>query len=417
MDVRSYKHRVAFDQDLSKAQVLGWVAGWEVFCMLDGHNSEKGFGYVLGFGVGQSFTSLSEVQLHDGLFKMGFLGYDLKNEFEPLTSENKDFFGFDDLYFFAPQYVLTKEEEWCLYSSTSKEDLEQKKESLQRFVAKKAGAHPPVKLTSTTSKLKYINTVKKIQGHLQQGDFYEMNYCINFSAKLKEFDWVTHFLNLNVLSKAPFSCLMRKNDQLLLCFSPERFMQKKGDTLISEPIKGTRKRGGNEKEDAQIKQALKNDEKERSENIMIVDLVRNDFSKIAQKSSVQVNELCEIYSFEGVHQMISSIQAKVGRQVSFEEIIKAMFPMGSMTGAPKTNVMQHIEKYECFKRGIYSGSVGYIDASGNFDFNVVIRSLVYNALNGVLSLPVGGAITIESDAEKEYEEVLVKSQLIRAYLA
>ena len=202
------------------------------------------------------------------------------------------------------------------------------------------------------------------------------------------------------------------DDYSIFSGSPERFLKKVGSKLISEPIKGTAKRGLTKTEDEELIKSLVSDPKERAENVMIVDLVRNDLSKIATKNSVQVEELCQIYSFETVHQMISRISCDIKESASFTEIIKATFPMGSMTGVPKIRAMELIEEHESFKRGVYSGSIGYIKPNGDFDFNVVIRSLVYNRKNNYLSCSVGGAITIQSDPEKEYEECLIKVKRI-----
>ncbi|MDC1244897.1 anthranilate synthase component I family protein, partial [Crocinitomicaceae bacterium] len=190
--------------------------------------------------------------------------------------------------------------------------------------------------------------------------------------------------------------------------SPERFIKKNGSNLLAQPIKGTARRGENDTEDKFLFKSLRNDPKERAENIMIVDLMRNDLSKVAEKNSVKVDELCEIYSFETVHQMISTVSCKVKKQYSFVDILKATFPMGSMTGAPKIRAMELIEKYEDFKRGLYSGSVGYIAPNGDFDFNVIIRTMIHNKNLKTLSCSVGSAITIKSDAEKEFEECQIK---------
>ena len=207
------------------------------------------------------------------------------------------------------------------------------------------------------------------------------------------------YFRLNTITKAPFSAFLNTEYHQMFCGSPERFLQKKGNKLISQPIKGTAARGNSEKEDLANKKTLQNKQKERSENIMIVDLVRNDFSKIAQKNSVKVDELCAIYSFETVHQMISTVCCEVKENTSFTDIIRATFPMGSMTGAPKLNAMKYIDELENFSRGIYAGSIGYIEPNGDFDFNVIIRSLVFNKEDKYLSCAVGGAITILSEPE------------------
>ena len=210
----------------------------------------------------------------------------------------------------------------------------------------------------------------------------------------------------------PFSALYRINEKFLLSASPERYLKKVKNKVISQPIKGTIKRTSNEKENRKLKQQLQQNNKDRAENIMIVDLVRNDLSQTAIKNSVKVKELCKIYEFPTVFQMISTIESTVDTETPFTDIIKTTFPMGSMTGAPKIKAMEIIEKYESVKRGLYSGSVGYISPKGDFDFNVVIRSLQINYKNNYASFITGGAITILSNAEDEYEECFVKAQAL-----
>ena len=185
---------------------------------------------------------------------------------------------------------------------------------------------------------------------------------------------------------------------------------------MSQPIKGTSPRSENPFQDKANIEYLKHSLKERSENIMITDLVRNDLSKVATRGSVKVDELCGVYSFRQVHQMISTISAEMRPDKNWIDTVKATFPMGSMTGAPKVRAMQLIEKYEATKRGLYSGSVGYVSPDGDFDFNVVIRSILFNRKKGHLSYMVGSAITALANPEQEYEECLVKAAAIREVL-
>jgi len=198
-----------------------------------------------------------------------------------------------------------------------------------------------------------------------------------------------------------------------MCCSPERFIHKQNHEIISQPIKGTSKRGADPTQDELLKVALKNNQKEQAENVMIVDLVRNDLGKVAIPGTVNVDELCGIYTLKTVHQMISTISATLKENLLFSEIIKASFPMGSMTGAPKIRAMEIIEELEFFSRGLYSGSVGYISPDGNFDFNVVIRSILYNSTTKALLYPAGGAITANSDIAKEFEECLLKAKTMK----
>ena len=246
--------------------------------------------------------------------------------------------------------------------------------------------------------------------HIHRGDIYEANFCMEFFAENAYVAPVEIYQKLNAISHPPFATYFKNNHQFLLCASPERYLRKEGNKVISQPIKGTAKRHSDKVLDEQSKTELAQNPKERSENVMIVDLVRNDLSHTATKGSVIVEELCEIYSFEQVHQMISTIVSTVEDVTSPIEILKSTFPMGSMTGAPKISAMKIIEELEATKRGLYSGAVGYFTPDNDFDFNVVIRSILYNAQNEYLSFSVGSAITSQANPEQEYEECLLKAK-------
>ncbi len=385
-------------------------------------NSNNGNG-LLAFGegkmiqcvVGQAIKKLeSFLQSNPNEYVFGWLGYDLKNEFEKLNSNNPNSIEFPDLCFWIPKYVIEIKNEKIIFLKGEKcsESLDfishvLEKENDPTFHEYKFDFRP------TITKEFYISQVEKLKNHIHLGNIYEINFCQEYIAKNIEIESpLDVYFKLNSITKAPFSSFFQMGDFIVFGGSPERFLKKTDDVLLTEPIKGTAKRGGTAEEDEQLKNDLLNDPKERAENIMIVDLVRNDLSKIALKNSVQVNELCEIYSFETVHQMISSVSCSLDKSISFTDIIKATFPMGSMTGVPKIRAMELIEEHESFKRGLYSGSIGYIKPNGDFDFNVVIRSLLYNKMKKQLSCSVGGAITDLSSPEKEYEECLTKVQRI-----
>ena len=244
------------------------------------------------------------------------------------------------------------------------------------------------------------------------GDVYEMNFCQEFLVDKNNVDPFNLFLKLNDYSKSPFSSFYRYNDCFCICASPERFIKKIKDKIISQPIKGTSARFSDLEKDKISKLSLLNSKKDFSENIMIVDLVRNDLSITAANNSVVVEELAKLYSYKNVHHLISTIVSKIDKGMHPVDVIKNAFPMGSMTGAPKIKSMQLIEKYEKFYRGIYSGSIGYFSPDLDFDFNVVIRSLLYNKKSNYLSFMVGGAITIESNEDSEYQECLIKAKSI-----
>ncbi len=274
----------------------------------------------------------------------------------------------------------------------------------------------PLEIKQRISKEKYHDKVSKMLAHIQQGDLYEANFCMEFYAENAIIDPLDKFLKLNEISQPPFAVFFKNNHQFLLSASPERYLKKKGELLVSQPIKGTSKRFSDPIKDEESKNNLATDPKERSENIMITDLVRNDLSHTAQKGSVQVTELCGIYSFMQVHQMISTVTSRLDYQYSVVEAIKKSYPMGSMTGAPKISAMKIIEDLEETKRGLYSGAVGYFTPNGDFDFNVIIRSILYNQENQYVSFSVGSAITSLSIAENEYEECLLKSKAMREVL-
>jgi len=366
------------------------------------------------FAVGHKNTidQLNDIDQLSSKYLFGYLGYDLKNNFEDLKSENEDLFELPDLFFFEPEYVFELSENGFIMIKGNAEVLKQIKnyKTINSSIEFKVN-----KFVLPFDKSDYLEKINLIKQQIQLGNLYETNFCIPFFSNECVFDPVAVFLDIDELAKAPFTSYLKLKDKCVLSFSPERYLKKEHLTLTTQPIKGTRKRGASKQEDIALVNELISDEKERSENIMIVDLVRNDLSKIAEVNSVRVPELCKVYSFEGVHQMISRVECEVTTDCTFEETIKATFPMGSMTGAPKISAMNISEQMEVFKRGIYSGSIGYIEPGGNFDFNVVIRSVLYDAKNKKALIPVGGAITIGSDANSEFEECLVKTKLLRDY--
>ncbi len=420
-----------------KLQLLQLSDAVRHFCFLDSNNYPNypysTFGSFFAIdsidSISVNSTCLEELEQFqhkhsDWLF--GFLNYDLKNEIESNLQSNKtDHIQNPLLHFFVPKYLVKIENDKveigvrCESENESESVFEEFKKILsqsQILNLKPEILNQKAEIQNRITKQDYISTIEKIKNHIQLGDIYELNFCQEFYAESAVINPLTVFQKLNQLSKAPFSSFFKNEQNYLLCASPERFLKRQNNTLISQPIKGTRKRIQDAKQDKNIKQELFFNEKERSENVMIVDLVRNDFSRIAIKNSVEVEELFGIYTFEQVHQMISTISCKIENNLSFAEIMKAVFPMGSMTGAPKISAMQLIEQFESTKRGLFSGAVGYITPKGNFDFNVVIRSILYNAKNKYLSIQAGSAITIDCDAEKEYEECLLKAKAMREAL-
>lgn len=424
--------------DRYKSRLLQWASKFKHCCYLDSCDASSqqlnplysNYEFLLAVHASEellithtndSLLKLKQFhqQYNDWIF--GVLTYDIKNEIEFLFSNHLSVANFPLLHFFVPKlvFLFKKNTVSIAYLESYYSELEIQK--LHHLITHYTNNNIKKKETAILfkpriTKENYIKKIQELKKHIQTGNIYEANFCQEFYTYEKQFSPLHAYLNLKRLSPTPFSVYYRFQNHYLLCASPERFLMKKGNKVISQPIKGTIKRGNTDKEDEKLKGQLFNDPKERAENIMIVDLVRNDLSKIAKRGSVTVEELCQIYSYPQVHQMISTIGAQVDSEIDFTEILKACFPMGSMTGAPKIRAMQLIEEYESTKRGLFSGSVGYITPEGDFDFNVVIRSLFYNADNNSLSFMVGSAITIKSDPEKEYEECLLKAKAMLAAL-
>ena len=519
-----------------KKQLLLWVADHEYGVYLDSNMlasgqvkqdqeciAAAGAVEVLEAIAGEAFVQLSSFYKAKNDWIFGFFGYDLKNEVEKLSSQNFDGIELPDLGFFRPvsvvsikpvRFLKTSQVSYLLEIQTLESDPEKVYVAIKTATATNMPiGRPPtehanssVNLQPRIPKSEYLQTVEAIRQHIIGGDVYELNLCQEFFAENISLEPVTVFERLNEIGKAPFSTFLRWRDRYLLCASPERFLKKTGQKLISQPIKGTRRRGKSDLEDDQIRQELATSEKDRAENVMIVDLVRNDLSRNCLPGSVQVEELCGIYTFATVHQMISTVSGvlpnsslgsleslgSLGSLGSLESLgslgsfvissekdterypndsmtndsmtndpndsmtndsmtndpndpndpndsmtndsmtndlmtndsmtndlmtndptlqaLKDTFPMGSMTGAPKVMAMELIEQYERTRRGLYSGAVGYFAPDGDFDFNVVIRSILYNAETRYVSVQVGGAIVYDSVPALEYEECMVKAE-------
>ncbi len=355
-------------------------------------------------------------KLHDSNWLFGHLTYELKDLIEPqLSSHLADALNFPMAHFFEAEIVvqIPKSANELLILATDDETAGRVFQAIALTYMDLAEPIPqqvPIALKARTTKAAYLEKLHALKAHIQRGDIYEVNLCQEFYAEDVSLDPVYTFEELNNIGKAPFSAFYKLQSHYLLCASPERYLQKENSTLRSQPIKGTIKRGKNKQEDNTLQNKLLASKKDKSENVMIVDLVRNDLTRCAKLGSIKVAELFGLYSFNTVHHLISTIVCEMEEGLPFTEAFQASFPMGSMTGAPKVSAMQLIEKHEDRRRGLYSGSVGYIDPNGDFDFNVVIRSLLYNAENQYLSCQVGGAITHYSDPESEYEECLLKAE-------
>ncbi len=407
--------------------MLNWANQFNICCFLDSHGyNQKFHSYECLLGVGSKAVFspqkniLNELRLFnsrhtDWLF--GHFNYDLKNEIEHLTSDGTNHTGFPDTFLFQPLIVIELKAQTATILSLEEHPLKIFEAINAHTHGNGIGQPKNMAIQPRLSKEKYINILNKLKEHILRGDCYEINFCQEFFAENAQIEPLQVYQHLSEISPAPFSCFYKLHDKFLLCASPERYIKKTGNDIISQPIKGTERRNTNDAlEDEALKASLINSEKDKSENVMVVDLVRNDLSKICKEGTVEVDELFGIYSFPQVHQMISTVKGELQDGVGLAEILQATFPMGSMTGAPKKSVMELIERYEPTRRGIFSGAVGYITPGKDLDFNVVIRSIMYNAENKYLNYLVGSGITFYSDPEKEYEECLLKAAAIEKVL-
>lgn len=365
-----------------------------------------------------AFEDLKQYQQITKDWLFGYLSYDLKNDVEDLQSNNFDGLDFPDLFFFQPKkiFLLRGNEVEIQYLNMCDDEVEEDFTEINLQTKQVELQTAALEIQQRISKENYLEKVATMLSHIHQGNIYEANFCMEFYAENAVLNPLDKFFKLNEISQPPFAVFFKNHTQFLLSASPERYLKKEGELLISQPIKGTSKRFLDPILDEESKSKLTADPKERAENIMITDLVRNDLSHTAQKGSVQVTELCGIYSFMQVHQMISTVTSKLDYQYSAIDAIKKSFPMGSMTGAPKISAMKIIEELEETKRGLYSGAVGYFRPNGDFDFNVIIRSILYNQKNKYASFSVGSAITALSIPENEYEECLLKAKAMREVL-
>lgn len=266
---------------------------------------------------------------------------------------------------------------------------------------------------SNFTKDEYLQGVEKVKDYIRSGDVYIANLTQRFTCQCEK-DGYNIYKNLRNINPAPFSVFMELDGFEIISSSPERFMLLEDGLLQTRPIKGTRPRGKTEEEDEANKLELLNSEKDKSELLMIVDLERNDLSKICKPHSVKVTELFDLEEYSTVFHLVSTIEGRVKDNVSAVKCMRECFPGGSITGAPKIRAMEIIEEIEGVRRGLYTGSIGYFDFRGNMDFNIVIRTILKK--NNTAYLGVGGGITIESQNEDEYVETLDKAKALMRVL-
>ncbi|MCC5935657.1 MAG: anthranilate synthase component I family protein [Lunatimonas sp.] len=369
---------------------------------------EKGFSHLLL--AGNESIELENTEDHAGNWLAGIISYEQKNQYENLQSQNSSLVSCPDLFFFRAVFRVEFTDLEAIIHHPDAAALVEQINSFPIPAHSDLGALPTIR--PLTSKETYFENFHKIQEHIREGDIYEMNYCMAYEGILPNIDPIQLYFKLNACSPMPFSGLFAVNENYVVSTSPERFLKKQGNKLLAQPIKGSTRRGNTELEDDELAAKLRHSEKEQAENLMIVDLTRNDLSRVAQIGSVGVDELFGIYRFKKISQMISTVSCLLKDNLTFSRIIEKTFPMGSMTGAPKIKSMELIDQYEDFRRGWFSGSMGYIEDTGDFDWNVIIRSVILEATYGKFYFAVGSAITIDADPDSEFEECLLKSQAI-----
>ena len=425
MSIRTSATFKVSNSQIFKTQMLNWANRFNICVLLDNHQYSSDYHSVECLLAVHSVKHVSALEntlqeidtfitkTNDWIF--GHVNYDFKNYLGPTHSNHFDGVHFPDLFLFQPETVIELKKDEVIISGLDLLPSTTYHSILEQKVIHNISSS--FNIQSRISKQEYINIINQLQQHILRGDCYEINFCQEFFSDEAIIDPIQTYHQLVSISPTPFASYYKWNDEYLLCASPERFLKKMGNKIISQPIKGTYKRDVLDSlNDERLKQQLQSSEKEKSENVMIVDLVRNDLSKICIEGTVVAEALFDIQSFPQVHQMVSTISGELKDGINFTDILKATFPMGSMTGAPKKKVIELIEHYEKTKRGIYSGCVGYISPDRDFDFNVVIRSIMYNRYEKYLSYQVGSGITFKSKAENEYEECLLKAEAIKKVL-
>ncbi len=420
-------YSIAPDQSKDlKQRMLHWANQHSILLFLDNNNYPSlydGYECLLAAGAiaqPKEAGTLAELQqLHDGVkdWLFGHMCYDHKNVLEPkLNSLHPERTGFVDMYFFRPEVVMHINREQTIFTIESFTEPGELYDAIEATKIGEAPQIPKLSFTSVINKETYLNAIARLRQHIADGDCYEINFCSEGYSRDADIEPLAVFNKLNTISPAPFAAYYRLYDRYMMCASPERYLKKTGKKVLSQPIKGTAARDPDLQKDEQNRRALQASIKERAENVMIVDLVRNDLSRCSETGSINVDELFGIYSFPQVHQMISTVSGSM-KSESFTDAIRYSFPMGSMTGAPKFKVMELIDEYEHSRRELFSGTVGYITPDGDFDINVVIRSLFYNAVTKYLSYQTGGAITYDSNAEQEWDEMRLKAWALERIFA
>ncbi|WP_319371029.1 aminodeoxychorismate synthase component I [uncultured Ilyobacter sp.] len=352
----------------------------------------------------------------------GYLSYDLCHHIESLPKTVTDDIHIPDLFLGFYDGILAVdhlENKKYLIAHGFKEDANEIIKKLKVKIEKKINLHrdktdekEPV-FQSNMGKDFYLNSIQKVKDYIYSGDIYQINFTQRFQCKLNKSPY-TLYERLRSTNPAPFASYMNFGEGEIVCCSPERFIQVRDGMIETRPIKGTIKRGSTPEEDAKNRKILEASEKDRSELLMIVDLERNDIGRISETGSVKVTELFNIEEYATLFQQVATITGKLKKDISTTDILKATFPGGSITGAPKIRAMEIIDELEPTSRNIYTGSIGYIAFDGSIDLNIVIRTILCKENAGYFQ--VGGGIVWDSDAESEYQESLLKGKALKEAL-
>lgn len=361
---------------------------------------------------GRAFEQLGTFLEQHGDWAFGHLTYAMGAEVEPGLELGQDLLGWPTLRFFVPRFVVHWGQEDVQVHCRKEDHLE-----AEHLVAVLTGSDDRTHETriprlNLIGRSEYLERAGELLAHIQRGDIYEVNYCIARTGVARGLDPYAAFAALDTKLKAPYATFYRSGERYALCQSPERFLKVEDGMITGEPMKGTRPRHTDSSLDQALALELANDAKERSENIMAVDVMRHDMSRVAAPRSVRVPELCGVKSLSALHQMTSTVSARLREGLRTVDAVRSCFPMASMTGAPKRRAMQLINAMEGAPRGLYSGTLGFFTPDGDADFNVVIRTLLFDARSGAVSLATGSALTAACDLEREWEECEIKARSV-----
>ena len=346
----------------------------------------------------------------------GLFGYDLGRILEDLPEKAKSNPDMPDMAVGIYDSVIAfdheKNQSWIITHAPDYDTAKRKQGYLlslaEHSETPPEQANTKLNWTANFSRHKYETTIQKVIDYIKKGDIFQANIAQRFDAELPEdFDPFAHYMRLRRKNAAPFATFMNFGSVKIASASPERFLSSKQGLVFTQPIKGTRALSKDPTVDKQTRDTLQNSEKDRAENTMIVDLLRNDLSKACKTNSIKVHELCGLETFASVHHLVSTIRAELKKNKTAIDLLKGCFPGGSITGAPKIRAQQIIEELEPTRRGPYCGSAGYIGFDGSMDTNILIRTLVYDS-DGV-SLQSGGGIVVDSNPAEEYQETLDKA--------